>query len=380
MCGIVGIISMDNLTEIQKEMFAWLSHFDAVRGDHGTGYFWVTNQNEVGGIKRKGRPELLWNDVASREVMDENGVLKMKNLRVLVGHNRAATNKSTISDINAHPFQHKSIIGVHNGVFHNTFALPGNYDVDSEHAFAALASGMPLKEVIEKGRPEYALVYYDSEAKMLNIARNDDRPLYGRMTKSGRTLIFASEDWMIQRAYSRATRDTTNGGLEDKFQFTANRSYQFPLDNLKLKGDWKIEELPEVKKFWGAGAAPTGNAGSASNSYRPQTNTVYNTNHSRVIPHKSDKLGSEVTVPLFNKLLLQANSPSSWTSLSFADKDQYDREVTSNCICCGANVDYEGYQGGNVRFMFDAKSPVCADCAIELYLEQQYLLPGQGDR
>lgn len=126
-----------------------------------------------------------------------------------IAHTRAAT-QGRVNAANAHPFlfrdgkdPSRQLVGVHNGTLTGWLSNKGanEYDVDSQWA---------LSRIFEEGidafklfNGAYCFVWWDSrDPTIVNMARNDQRPLSVGFTKKG-GLAFASEagmiDWLADR-------------------------------------------------------------------------------------------------------------------------------------------------------------------------------------
>lgn len=128
----------------------------------------------------------------------------MKRTHVLLfGHNRQAT-RGTITDANAHPFNHDHIVGCHNGTLNSTWNLKDSkkFDVDSDNIYYDMAHN-GAKKTIEKLNGAFALCWYDNNDRTLNLLRNKERPLYYCYTKDHKTFFWASEPWMLHVAMSK---------------------------------------------------------------------------------------------------------------------------------------------------------------------------------
>lgn len=122
-------------------------------------------------------------------------------------HVRAAT-VGKVNMKNAHPFvvmgdDGRVVIGTHNGTLQgwSTTDSGRNYSVDSEWAINLIAE--KGYEAFESIKGAYCFVWWDSDnSKVLNIARNSERPMYVAMLKSG-GMAYASEagmlHWLLER-------------------------------------------------------------------------------------------------------------------------------------------------------------------------------------
>ncbi len=98
----------------------------------------------------------------------------------LIAHTRYATH-GTVSRANAHPFTIGNITGAHNGVIfnHETLnkAFARTYEVDSQHIFAHLNSGLPLADLIGYGtitfecKDDPGVIYLGTFGGDISVAR-----------------------------------------------------------------------------------------------------------------------------------------------------------------------------------------------------------------
>lgn len=173
MCGIVGVINGSNkiktgLGRVFHEML-WA---DQLRGVDGAGVFWYNNKRD--------HYEVVKNADTS-EVLDDKDFEKAKRdielMPFMVGHNRSAT-RGSVSSENNHPFDEGNVVLVHNGTMNY---IPKEYDngtkVDS-HAIAKMLHKASPSEFIKSSFGAYALVWFDKEARTLQLMRNKDRPLW----------------------------------------------------------------------------------------------------------------------------------------------------------------------------------------------------------
>lgn len=193
MCGIVGFIEKVGIPrKTTVSTFEALLYVDAIRGWDATGVFTVnTHNNAVKSIKRATIPtNLLYIAEKEKFSFQEN---------IVIGHNRAATKGKATEDKYAHPFTHEHITLVHNGTLINHRTLD-NTEVDSEAICKYLVNNTP-QDLVENAWGAYALIWYDSKTKELNILRNEERPLWILETED--TYYFSSEvapaKWLLEK-------------------------------------------------------------------------------------------------------------------------------------------------------------------------------------
>lgn len=171
---------------------------DTVRGKHSTGVASMTAQGTFN-VAKAGLNAIDFMDL---KMFDD--ILRPMN-KCLMGHNRHAT-VGAINDENAHPFHFQNIIGSHNGSLLGTswkkFAGGQACNVDSEALYSELnASNVATMWEMLQGAA--ALTWLDKRTKTLNFLRNSQRPFYYATANEGKTLMYASEPWMIAVAAAR---------------------------------------------------------------------------------------------------------------------------------------------------------------------------------
>ena len=222
MCGIVGLGRFDkiDLYEKDREVFMQLLHTGVVRGHHGTGIFAVNQEGSVRLVKSAGPPYLL---MVAKEFNEFWAAIRSDKTQMLVGHNRFATTGQKITK-HAHPFLAKHIVMVHNGSLDSTSELPDfkKYDVDSE-ALANSIATLGIEETIKNTMGAYAIVYWDTKEKTLNMIRNSERPLHVTIDSFLKRIMFASEPEMLAWVAKRNYYDTPEKDV---------KSYALPVNTL----------------------------------------------------------------------------------------------------------------------------------------------------
>lgn len=199
MCGILGVIN--SVTSINKHVCDFMRQgfvTSQLRGTDSSGLFQVGSD-----------PEKLWlykkavNGTAFVELPEAEQLMRDADTTYFtVGHVRART-QGAVSDANAHPFTVYSDegargAGVHNGSLIGWGSKKNGklYDVDSEWALNhIMQEGM---EAFEDISGAYCFVWWDERSPtILNIARNDKRPLHLMFSKDGKRIIYASEAGML---------------------------------------------------------------------------------------------------------------------------------------------------------------------------------------
>lgn len=217
MCGIVGCAG--DLTIRHREIFKNMLTVCQLRGRDSTGAIRVKPNGEAVYVKRVGPPEYLLDSRAFDKEIDNDA-------KILIGHCRSKT-FGEVSYKNAHPFEHGSIVGVHNGTLKGHWSMERNkdFDVDSDLLYWHI-SEYGIENVIPKLNADgaWALVFHDAKDDTLNFIRNKERPLWFTYSKDMKVLFWASEPWMFGAVHRSI--EIWDGG-EDKRQYV-------PLETDKL--------------------------------------------------------------------------------------------------------------------------------------------------
>ena len=240
MCGIVGIAG--EITQDLKKTFHQMLVVDQLRGEHSTGVLSVRNHDGHCKItKVLGGPHNLDDSKSYHDQFTDYN-------KVMLGHNRYAT-VGKITTNNAHPFNFEKVVGVHNGSLRNYTRLDGygKYNVDSEVLYASI-NDIGLEASLDKITGAYALAYWDKEASEMVFIRNDERSLYMGFTENQKSLLWASEDWMITAMAAR------NGvKMQEVFLLKANTLVTVAVPTMKTV--MKLHVKQDVKG--GAGVVAT---------------------------------------------------------------------------------------------------------------------------
>lgn len=193
MCGIVAVLGQVGVKE--ETLFKQMLEVDSLRGRHSTGVVKVTGNATVS-TKKKAV------DGMDFVKLEKDWISQGLN-KVLIGHNRWAT-KGAVNDVNAHPFSHNHIHGVHNGTLTSQFGLKDHtqFEVDSDNIFYDIAHGS-VKDTVSNLRGAYAIVLYDEKKQQVSIFRNEQRELSMAFLNDGKTIVVASEfmmlEWLLHR-------------------------------------------------------------------------------------------------------------------------------------------------------------------------------------
>lgn len=188
MCGLTGVAG--DINNSVERMFQCMLQLDTVRGPHSTGIAAVSGGKKVNVLKGVGTP---W-DLMETKKWDE--MFRSLN-KVLLGHNRWAT-KGAVNKANAHPFEFDSVVGAHNGTLRSVYALDDykDFEVDSENLYHHMDKN-GVYDTIPKLNGAFALTWYNKDDHTINLIRNDERPLFYCFSEDMRSLMWASEEWML---------------------------------------------------------------------------------------------------------------------------------------------------------------------------------------
>lgn len=249
MCGIVG---GQSLKQIDKETIKLLFLLAEERGGHATGFTdqWWVQKDAIGAEKFVIKHN--WNAVGE----NNKGVIKS-----FIGHTRYATIGDKDKKENAHPWNFKKVLGVHNGSIYNHKELQQeeninrpdseqlDFSVDSEFLYWMINT-YGLKRTLPKLVGKVGLAYWDKRGSdrkdwILNLYRFD-RPLsYGY--RDGQLFYGSMSDYL----------ETI--GCEDIEELKENYLYQFDANGKLLsrknynKHSPKKKETEEKKSSGGTG-------------------------------------------------------------------------------------------------------------------------------
>lgn len=209
MCGLVGVAfqrSKHNTWSIRSlNTLRVLLDLDTIRGPHSTG----VGASSIGG-ETPPWCRIVKSPVPGDEFVRGHHWDKIKDLNgpnVFIGHNRYATMGGR-GVAQAHPFLEGQIMGCHNGTLLRGFEsyleethTPALNDLDSARIMASLNKATNPVDVLKELQGSYALVWVDGRTGTLNLARNDERPLWYAWEEGA--LYWASAKWMLEAAFSR---------------------------------------------------------------------------------------------------------------------------------------------------------------------------------
>lgn len=239
MCGLVGIAGEVGYKE--EKMFADLLMLDTVRGKHSTGVASISSFGNGYNL------HVTKKAVSGPDFVESAGfkAITSRVNRILMGHNRFAT-KGAINDENAHPFEFSKLVGAHNGslTYYTNMFEHEKYSVDSQALYSDINEN-GVDTTWGKMNGAAALTWIDTENLHINFLRNKERPLFYCYGNKGRTLIWASEPWMIMVAAMRQGVE-----VEEKcHEVTINTLYTFEVPLTADKKEKVALKRREVKPY-----------------------------------------------------------------------------------------------------------------------------------
>ncbi len=234
-CGIIG--AAGDLNAKHEQAMRTLLILDSLRGEDSTGIVCVPKfNNGVKVAKQTGDPFQLFDHKTYDKAM-------LGTQRAIIGHNRYATT-GVISRNNAHPFEHETCVGVHNGTLKTKYLLadPGNYQVDSDNIYHHIDKH-GLHDALKYMDGAWALVWWDKEVDSINFLRNKERPLMMCWSKDAKCLFWASESWMLRVALGRH-------GIEHQevFEMESDIHYEIMIDRNGIMGKPRMSNAPSTYK------------------------------------------------------------------------------------------------------------------------------------
>ena len=246
MCGLVGYMAkIGSPTFVQ--FFTQGLFSSEFRGRDATGFAWGDIKNkefQLKGTLKKPYPAHDFLELAEVQTALSTSP------DFILGHTRAASGKwvgghwDVPSARDAHPFTFDHITLTHNGYvpnYHPTGAPTALIDS------ARIAYGMSIqdeKEVLQELTGDFALVWLNTKTNMLNMARNDGRPLWFAVGSKQPSVFWASEqyllNWILDRNDITYQKDTL-------YYLEANTRLQF---NLEKIGEYSLEKFEAKKKVY----------------------------------------------------------------------------------------------------------------------------------
>jgi predicted glutamine amidotransferase len=354
MCGLNGAFGEIGLKE--RNALNLLSMFSQVRGRHSTGMGLVykNRQRQPTIIKAVGGQESLVK-AELKHFIGATWTLLDNSLRCVIGHNRHAT-VGGINKENAHPFRFGDIIGCHNGTIplYSLSHLDEHKHslTDSQILIAELGSGTAIKEVVEFAQGAWAVVWYDYKKHTLHMVRNKQRTLYVSMSLNKKTILWASEAWMLRQALEYV-------GLTEKYDVVKSVVTDKHLT-------WSTERHNDIKLRIGD---------AAGGKSRPYVNVTPHATGIRGWWPLAKKASNVVSLPNKNGEAAEVEEAEYIEEYTKGFKDAlihrrgFEKLIEDGCSWCTGALFWEDRESIG---WFDRTEPLCLDCAQHLRDKYSY--------
>lgn len=212
MCGIVTMLC-DSTTygnELRSKILSQAIMMDTLRGDHSTGVACVDPKQSVQILKEA----VPGYDFIESKEYDE---LMKNKFDYVIAHNRYAT-AGVINALNAHPFSHDNITGVHNGTVYDCepadlrYRTPDKdqkFETDSEHLIHGLSTNS-TEEIVSNIDGAFVLVWHNADTNTIHFVRNKERPFYIAHCTASNFVFGMSEEMMLHSLLLRNNIYTYN--------------------------------------------------------------------------------------------------------------------------------------------------------------------------
>lgn len=245
MCGLIGMFSEKLLERHELNALKELFIVTTTRGVDSTGIVWadLIDENKYRSLKDVGNFfDLVANDPDYVKLMKANLVL---------GHCRWSTMGASTVD-NAHPYDFKEFIGMHNGTLKDpefdggsakNKKFPWKKDKTDSFLFfqklnQVLKDGGKIDDVIKDLRwsSAYAMILWD-KMRTVNFFRNYDRTLFIGVSKENGTVVLSSEERFLKFVENKRISF-------DIHEVETHKLYSLNLKEVgKSKTPWTTEDL-----------------------------------------------------------------------------------------------------------------------------------------
>lgn len=202
MCGLITVISKESLSKVELEALKELFMITSLRGIDSTGIMYADTIEE--NKYRTMREEGAYIDLTS----GYPDWIKSIKADIVMGHCRWSTMGASTKE-NAHPYEFKKFIGMHNGTLRDLEFDPDLFKngpmkwksekTDSFLFFhklnTILKNGGTISDVLKdvKWSSAYAMILWDYR-RTVSLFRNKDRPLFIGVSKENGTTFVVSEE------------------------------------------------------------------------------------------------------------------------------------------------------------------------------------------
>lgn len=363
MCGMAGFIC-DNTFDMDIKALRNLLMLNTFRGEDSTGMFdCVPEQKpQVMLWKTSTHPLDFLNNQFYRTWGDR--WKKHKPLFAAI-HCRAAT-QGKITKMNAHPFKHGHIIGMHNGTVDRKFTNRDKFDTDSEAIFYNIST-MGLNKAIEElqdASPAYALVWYNLKEKSLNFIRNNKRPLSYTKSLSGSIFWSSDSDHLsvgVPPVMVSRTRISTQS-------FEVGVHYKLNVTDKKM--DFEKTEIKEAAEKVSTYRENVFSYNAYSSDYWNSSRCDADNQPGKAVPlWKKEKLNDKLPFHMTTKEEAKAEPvyPFGRGLSSFCNEHTFREKTRQGCCLCGMKVSPE-----DKTIWIDEKDFVCYDCADSMISDKAH--------
>lgn len=235
MCGLVGVFG--DISVRMEGLFEDLLILDVIRGPHSTGVAILKDEDKTPKvIKGVVYPNVLLESRDYQKATD--GIVNL----LMMGHNRFAT-RGKVTKKNAHPFKRGDITLCHNGTLWSTYTLgiKQKFETDSETLTESISTN-GIADTWENVDGAATLTWWDRKDKSFNVITNGKRPFHFGRTADKKTLIWASENWMLRGACSRKN-----------IKFDQDKTFYMPNETLytfrQNKDGIIVHKVKKLEKF-----------------------------------------------------------------------------------------------------------------------------------
>lgn len=367
MCGLAGIVN-SKLTEKEYSAFNKLLMLSHWRGEDATGVVWAHDYWEKGARKisvnflKDAIDSPLFLQKYSKAFLQE---YKKNKPKAIMGHCRWAT----VGDLdrkNAHPFNNKWLIGMHNGTITGTFENSKKFATDSEALLYNIGEKglIAALEPLKYRAPAYALTWFDKKDNSLNFFRNDARPLWFARNSEG-TIAWASEKQFLEFVLPREKIP-----VDMLYTIKKHNLFKVYLDIPECTAvkniEWKDHEEDLQIKVYTAGHTFRESSFPISNLDKPLSSTSlsseYNELDDEIKQSQLDLDGKEPAEP--DDMIFILNTP--------VEKDEYLFKLKKGCSWCSWKLDWNTRNSAN---FINEHEFICDSCkkmdGVEEYIKEE---------